>query len=254
VAIEWCRTENWHVDEIATRGRLSESVRSQSFLVIGVGALGAPLAELLARGGANRITPVDADLLAVGNLVRHTLTLRDVGRPKAEAVAHRLTGCAPEAQYKGIVGVFPAAVAPDSIREHGVIIDCTGSDDTLVELASLRDGASRLFVSASVGMGARRLFVFAASGESYPLDAFSEAIKTRLLREQDEHASQELPREGTGCWQPVFPARADDVWLMAAGACKQIEALVTTPPVEPRMIVLEQVHQDGVFAGLRRAA
>jgi hypothetical protein len=62
-----------------------------------------------------------------------------------------------------------------------------------------------------------------------------------------------LPREGAGCWHPLFPARIDDLWLMAAAAVKVLESTVTEPPTEPLLAIFERFEEDGVFAGIRRA-
>ena len=48
--------------------------RELSFAVIGVGALGGFVCELLSRQGITRLKIVDGDKLQVGNLSRHILT------------------------------------------------------------------------------------------------------------------------------------------------------------------------------------
>ena len=63
---------------------------------------------------------------------------------------------------------------------------------------------------------------------------------------------EELPRDGTGCWHALMPARTDDIWIMTGAAVKTIEAAVVEPPTEPTLIVLEQHYVDGAFVGLRR--
>ncbi|MBL0240398.1 MAG: hypothetical protein IPQ00_07480 [Chloracidobacterium sp.] len=35
-----------------------------------------------------------------------------------------------------------------------------------------------------------------------------------------ENADVIPPREGVGCWHPVFPARADDIWMWGSIAIK----------------------------------
>ncbi len=60
-------------------------------LVVGCGALGTNIAEVLARAGIGRITLVDDDRIELPNLQRQVLmTEADVGRPKARAVAEAL--------------------------------------------------------------------------------------------------------------------------------------------------------------------
>ena len=89
-ALNWLNTENWHRDEVSVRGRLSDAVTQQRILIIGAGAVGSALAEMLARGGARDITVIDSDCLEAGNLVRHNLLATDIGNRKASALAARL--------------------------------------------------------------------------------------------------------------------------------------------------------------------
>ena len=98
----------------------------------------------------------------------------------------------------------------------------------------------KLFVSVSIGLKAHRLFLFAAQGEYFPHADFMNAITPWLKRELKEFKGLELPREGIGCWHPVFPARSDDIWLMSAVASKRINGWATDPPHSPCMCVYEQ--------------
>ena len=70
----------------------------------------------------------------------------------------------------------------------------------------------------------------------------------------EENAGVRLPREGIGCWHPLFPARIDDVWLMAAAAIKRLEETLAAPPTEPVLVVFEQTIENGHFTGIRLAS
>lgn len=58
--------------------------------LIGCGALGAKLAEFLAREGIAQLTLVDPDILAPHNLARHTLGTDSLGLPKAKELKRHL--------------------------------------------------------------------------------------------------------------------------------------------------------------------
>jgi len=83
------RTENWSAARLQARGRLPESVRKAAVAVIGVGALGSIVAELLTRAGVTRLALIDHDILSAGNVCRHIATLADIGKEKVEIVAGR---------------------------------------------------------------------------------------------------------------------------------------------------------------------
>ncbi len=59
-------------------------------LVLGAGALGAPVVEAAARGGAAEVTVVDYSIVHPGILVRQPYADADVGLPKATVLAERL--------------------------------------------------------------------------------------------------------------------------------------------------------------------
>ncbi len=66
-------------------------LRESRILVLGCGALGSNVAELLVRAGVGRVTLVDNDLLELSNLQRQSVvTEEDVGRAKAEILAEHL--------------------------------------------------------------------------------------------------------------------------------------------------------------------
>ena len=133
-----------------------------------------------------------------------------------------------------------------------MILDCTAHDDVLHDLEHFLWHDTKRFFSISLGFRARRLFCFTADDTRFPHAVFSEALEPWLKRELEEYAGQELPRAGIGCWHPVFPARADDVWMMASVAVKYIESVMTASPTEPMLTVFEQQFEPDVFTGIRR--
>ena len=132
-----------------------------------------------------------------------------------------------------------------------LIVDCTGSDEALNRLAQIEFSNPTGFVSVSLGMFGKRAFVFFSSGVKFPLDRFQEAIGPWIIKEREENSGNELPWEEIGCWHPLFPARVDDVWMMAAAAIKTIEDHLESLAGEPVLSVIEQINDDGRFVGLR---
>lgn len=259
--LSWLSTENWSPDEIATRGRASAALRNSRIVLVGAGAMGSALAELLVREGAGGgLTVLDGETLTVGNLVRHTLTLSDVGKLKATALADRLNALNPYARVVGVAREFPAdpAAADDRVRralaEADVIIETTGDDALLSQLEAYPWSGQPLFVSAAVGFFARRLFLFCGREACFPLSEYTVGINPWLIREREEIRGREMPWEGTGCWNPVFPARASDFAFMAGVALRQIEAHLDLAPGEHVLHVTERYEDEaGTLVGFRPA-
>jgi len=240
--VEWIRSQNWAEDQLSTRGTLPDKVKDKTVLLLGCGALGAPLAEMLVRGGVKEMVLVDGDAVDAGNLVRHTLTSHDVGSNKAVALAERLNAANVHAEVTPIPTAFPPSddEARECIEGCDLVIDCTASDDVLRFMETYPWGRERHFISLSMGYSARRLFCFADSGCSFPRAAFLEQFGPHWQREREEHPLEELPWEGIGCWHPIFPGRIDDVWLLAAAAVKFIEGAIDGTHPAGAVAVFEQ--------------
>ncbi len=252
-SIEWISTENWSTEEFSGRGRLAPTFIDRKVALIGAGALGSVIGELLVRAGVNVVTVCDGDSLHAGNLVRHTLSLESVGGNKAKEVARKLNASSPHVTVSAVRSglSYGQEASALGITSADLVIDCTGSDEALKWLAQIEFSGRTMFASISLGMFANRLFVFCASGSSFPIDRFFEAVGPWITREMSESYETELPREGIGCWHPLFPARIDDIWMMASAAVKVIEAKLELVTEEPTLSVIEQVYDDGRFTGLR---
>lgn len=72
------------------QGVVSAHFHRKKVVIVGVGA-GSYQAEKLARLGPAAMTLVDFDRVELPNLVRTVYTIDDLGRPKAEALADRIT-------------------------------------------------------------------------------------------------------------------------------------------------------------------
>lgn len=232
--LTWLSGVNWAVDELGTRGQLAQELRGRDLCVIGAGALGAVLTEVLVRGGVHRGVVVDADTVSAGNLVRHSLTLEDVGLSKSERLCRRLNTLSPHADFVPFVARFPELdeAALRHSAECDIVLDCSGTDDVLQALAEEARATDALYVSVALGRGARRFYVYCAKGRSFPVEEFRDAIAPWLTRDADQFKDTTFPWEGVGCWHPVFPATADQVWLFAATAARRIEtAAVDNAPL-----------------------
>lgn len=106
----------------ASRRRVRHVTRS--VLIVGLGGLGCPAADLLARAGVERLGLVDFDHVEPSNLDRQTLyTPADVDRPKVEAAAERLRAVAPGVRLESHPRPFEAGM----VEGYDVVLD--GTDD-----------------------------------------------------------------------------------------------------------------------------
>jgi hypothetical protein len=247
--LKWVPSECWEKDELSGRGRLGPGSRGRSVVLLGAGALGSAIGDLLVRGGVDDLTVFDPETLEAGNLVRHTLSLAEIGANKAEALARRLDQAAPSAAITGVGRAFPDRLVDCDRAE--LILDATGDDDVLRHLQRHPWTYERWFASVWVGMHARRIYCFSSRGKTFPAETCLELFEPWRVLESGEYSGEEPPRPGVGCWLPVFPARADDIWLAAAILVKHLDRLLAQGSIDPVLAVYEQ-SDDPDSPGVRR--
>ncbi|MCX6064976.1 MAG: ThiF family adenylyltransferase [Chloroflexi bacterium] len=252
--IDYLNSQNWHPDRMQARGRLFQELRDAKIALIGCGALGSAIAELLVRGGASDLLLVDHDFLVAGNLVRHTLSGEHIGKNKAVSMAQRLSTIAPYSKISTYDKQLPVqkAIIEAMLDDREIVIDCTAVDDVPLALSLCWWSIERLFVTASVGFEAKRTFLFSHQGHFYPLHAFRNMIDPILKDETFLWSERGDVLEGAGCWSPLFPARLDDIFIAAASCIKVLEEIVETSRSETKLTVFEQITDHG-FDGLKRS-
>ena len=91
-----------------------------SVTVVGVGGIGSPVALALAKMGCRRLTLYDPDVVEAHNLPNQLYRLRDIGRPKVDALAELLAEFAP-------LEVRPIREAVADQRLEGVVVAAVDS-------------------------------------------------------------------------------------------------------------------------------
>ncbi len=219
-------------------------------LLIGAGALGSAVGEMLVRGGVRHLTVCDDDLVVAGNLVRHTLALPDVGGFKAKALAERLNAISPNAEVRDITHAFPPDDEPSRaiLRTADTVIDCTG--ETLWRTLYRRTRGTVTSCSSRFrSVSSRRLgFSFVAYGESFPVEMLLSTLRPWLDRQAEAFRDSAWPREGVGCWHPVFPAGVIELWLLSAAAVQHLVEVVDRKSDKPELAVFERVDTNGIFS------
>ncbi len=125
-------------------------LREATVAVIGAGGLGCPALASLAGAGVGTIVVVDHDVVEAANLHRQPLyEFADVGRPKAEAAAARLTACNPSIRVLPRALRFAAGNADSIAAQCDVLVDCSDNFATkfLVNDAAVRTGRPAVLAS-----------------------------------------------------------------------------------------------------------
>src|SRR5699024_6901535 len=101
--------------------------------------------------------------------------------------------------------------------------------------------------SISLSYAAEYLYAYFADGRTFPADDCEAALRPWI--DATAKRPDELPWEGIGCWHSVFPARADDIALLAATASRLIDDRLRTSVGAPELAVFQRTSE-----GIARAA
>jgi molybdopterin/thiamine biosynthesis adenylyltransferase len=244
--IDWLDTANWSREQITGRGTLTDAICDKRFVLIGAGAVGSIFSELLIRLGCKRITVVDQDVLNVGNLSRHTLSMSSVLKPKAQSLAQHLNEVFPfvTATFESQALHRLLKKKPDFFLEYDVVIDATASDEVINLISDRLSGTNKTFLSLSTGIEAKRLFCFINNVENENIErVFREKLSPWLKKEKAENQNKVLPRDGIGCWHPIFPARIDDISMLLDVFVKVFEKIILEEN-NSRLIIIEKQYND----------
>lgn len=120
-------------------------IRASRVVVVGCGALGSALAEMMVRAGVRSLTVVDRDYVEASNLQRQSLfDEEDVARgmPKAAAAERRLRRVNSEVEVRGLVADLHPANAGELLAGADMVLDGTDNFETrfLLNDVCVRDG------------------------------------------------------------------------------------------------------------------
>ena len=115
--------------EVGMEGQ--QKLKAAKVLCIGAGGLGSPLALYLTAAGVGTLGIVDFDVVDYTNLQRQIIhTTGDVGRPKLDSAAEKLTGINPFINVRKFETRLTSANALDFFRDFDIIADGTDNFPT----------------------------------------------------------------------------------------------------------------------------
>jgi ThiF family len=162
--------------------------------IVGLGAVGSFLADLLYRSGVGSLTLRDPETLRPGNVVRHLAGDADVGLPKVRGVEKALRRLALGDRRIDIEEsrLTTLAEAVRLLHDHGVVVDATGNARATSLLATAARATKRPVVSVCVQRNGEVLRVdrFPLRGDEVHLPALPAVDTTGLPQER-------------GCGSPV---------------------------------------------------
>lgn len=177
-----------------------EAWRARRVALVGLGAVGSSVADLLCRAGVSRLALVDDDSMRPGNAIRHLTGLAAVGKPKIEAVRDKLVArhLIDQDHVETIQDrVGPAPILVERIfTGNDLVIEATGSEQIAALIKHAANATGTPAISVRLHRDGEVVRVERWNGEGSEESPFEIPQRHRPDR-------PEL-REG-GCGDPVSP-------------------------------------------------
>lgn len=218
-------------DTIASRssraGRQAGDLCSRRVAVVGAGALGSFIADMLVRAGVGRLTVVDGDVVMPGNLVRHLVGREAVGLPKALAVKnhivrfHGLSSSQIDAQLDDVIGGDDAVAL---LRDHDLVVNATADFAVTALLRVSAECINATFLSATLQN----------DGLTYRIDVLPPVGAAPVLADSVIiGAAPRAPYYEAGCGSPISPTPPHAVIEAAAVTVRHAIGLLLGQPIHP---------------------
>lgn len=237
--INWHKTNNWDDSVIRTRGSVQEELRNLSYAVIGAGALGGFVSDLLSRQGINKIKIIDGDNLQIGNLSRHVLSLEHLGENKAKAMAKKLVQNSPSVKIE----FKEKDLNKDNISfldECDVVIDCTGNNEVVELLSTYEFKTNKHIYVGAFAYGAKGFLFYKQYTRVVNSEMFFKKTSEFYNKYVKDIREEDLIMEGVGCYHPVFPALDSDVNLWSSIFVKEI----IKDLANPKAVIIKAFEQS----------
>lgn len=115
--------------EVGVKGQ--KKLKAAKVLIVGVGGLGAPLAQYLAAAGVGTIGLIDFDEVEESNLQRQVIHgTRDIGRPKVASAKDSIKQINPLVKVETYNYLLTSENALDIISEYDVVADASDNYQT----------------------------------------------------------------------------------------------------------------------------
>jgi molybdopterin/thiamine biosynthesis adenylyltransferase len=208
--------------EAARAERLQElgGLRDAAFLLVGAGALGAPIAGELAKAGSIDLDIIDPGNYDLNNSVRHVLPFSSVGEPKAPQVATWAASFNPFATVRGHqfgVGRENIEELSRLIEATDVVVDATGLHVVTRYLHAECTARGKPFITSALSLGGYGGRILRLCGERPCFDCF---LNDGAIPEPRAASRDEEMLTPYGCSHPAASCAGFDVTELAANVAR----------------------------------
>ncbi|WP_353012393.1 ThiF family adenylyltransferase [Mesorhizobium sp. M0977] len=232
------------------------ALRDKTIAIIGLGALGSPIAADLARNGCRKLIALDCDIVEPGNSIRWIAGASAWGLPKAEFLKSHLEAEYPWTRVEAITHRIGGASADPSV---------VGDDErlatTLREVDCVIDAAASTGVTFLLGdycraFGVSLISVYGATTLKGGVVAYHHPTSGCPICKETAHDLRRIPRApGTGetvgliqppgCSEATFMGASFDLQELSAEAVRMAVDILSRPGDFKESVVHTLTLHDG---------
>jgi len=223
-----------HLDRETIFKRVSgypvESLLQKTCVVLGCGALGSEVTEILVKSGVGRIILVDNDVMRVGNVCRHVLGLDSLGKPKVLALREVLLRKNPFADiqphHSSIID------EPDLIdrliRGSDLVISCLARDsiESMINLSAIAWNKPALYCRTYLRGRIGEIILCSGAAEEPCFNCHLDVADDSVLPRIPDLPLEKIVGLDADCGSAFIPASAVDMDLISLHSARIALALL----------------------------
>lgn len=217
--VSWGKSINASYERMFGRGKLSGKLTDKKILIIGTGALGSQLFDILLRGGCKNIEISDHDTIEPGNVCRGDFSFINTHKPKLYELYNKAISVSPFVNISftpGITAVSNTSTEYPLLKQHLQTFDYIFDCSTDKYLSIMLDGMQlkgQVF-NFSISNEAKHIAVITGLGN---VSITKSGLFDRLVPDGGEPFFV-----ATGCWHPTFQASYTDILVLLSYAINEI--------------------------------
>ncbi|TIO79414.1 MAG: hypothetical protein E5X75_02335 [Mesorhizobium sp.] len=244
------------VSDIGGRVPSVSTLRDKTIAVIGLGALGSPIAADLARNGCRKLIVLDSDIVEPGNSIRWIAGASAWGLPKADFLKSRIETEYPWTQVEALTHrIGTASGDPSVIGDDEKLVAALGEADLVIDAAA-STGITFLLGDYCRASGIPLVSVYGATTLRGGVVAYHHPTSGCPICKETAHDLGTLPRapgmgdtsgllQPPGCSEATFTGASFDLQELSMEAVRMVVDVLSCPDDFRESVIHTLALHDG---------
>ena len=146
-----------------------KKIFNAKILIVGVGGLGCPVVDYLARAGVGSITIADNDKIKLSNIHRQSIyDTSDIGKLKVEIVKKKINRVNPHSKIKIIKKKITKLNVSKIIKKSDIVVDCSDNFKTKFLLNNFSLKNKKTLITGAISKFDGHVFSFNFKNKKIP--------------------------------------------------------------------------------------